>query len=206
MFTKIKNFFRPPTAELTFCTGKTIFFRAPDGVKVGHRANFIARLPEGQEFGAVIQVINYDKEKKLYSGFIEQPLDANKFLSSVLDLPFEDRRITPRLDKLLRVLSPQIPGYSAMTRNVSSTGLCFCLNQPFPIGTLIELEMDLDASGTQPLKLRVEIRWAAPDTVGNQHLVGGKFLSITPAQRRALNHFLEGLVSGASKVEGGLPR
>jgi hypothetical protein len=200
VFTKIKNFFKPPTAELTFCIGKTIFFRAPAGVKVGARANFIARLPEGQEFGAVIQVIDFDAQQKLYSGFVEQPADANKFLSSVLDLPFENRRITPRIDKMLRVLSPHIPGYAAMTRNVSSTGLCLVLGEAFPIGTLVELEMDLDASGTEPLKLRVETRWSAPDsTNGKQHLVGGKFLSITPAQRRALNHFLEGLISGSTR-------
>jgi hypothetical protein len=193
MFNKLKNIFRPPVAELKFCTGRTIFFYANSGVKVGHKSNFIARLPEGQEFGAVIQVIHFDKEKNLYSGFVEQPQDANKFLSSILELPFEDRRVSDRIEKTLRVLSPQIPGYSAMTRNVSVHGLCFALAAPFPIGTLIDLEMDLDASGTQPLRLRVEIRWAAPDTNGKQHLVGGKFLSITPAGKRALNHFLQGL-------------
>ena len=198
MFRKIKSFFCPAVAELVFCKGDVIYFRVKDKDRPRNigKANFTAKLPEGQEFGAVIRVISYEDDKQLYTGTIEHPTEAMQYVSKLLGLPFEDRRITPRMDRGIKVLSPQLPGYTAMSRNLSETGICLVTTQVYPPGTLLSLEMDLDAAGTAPLRVQVEARWAAHDGAGHgQHLVGGRFLGLTNAQRSLLRGYIGTLIN-----------
>ena len=197
MFQKLKSLFRPPVADLVFCKGEVVYFRLKERPKLGkgNKANFTCKLPEGQEFGAIIQVLTYEEDKGMYTGKLEHPLEAMQYVSKLLGLPFEDRRITPRLDRNIKVLSPQLPGYSAMSRNLSETGICLVTTQIYPAGTLLSLEMDLDAAGILPLRVQVEARWAAHDACGaGQHLIGGRFLGLTNAQRSQLRTYIASLI------------
>lgn len=194
MFRQIKNFFRPPAAEMVFCKGDTVYFRTQDSPRIGQKANFTVKLPEGQVFGAIIRVLSYEPDKGMFTGRVEHPQEANQYLPKLLGLPFEDRRDVPRLDRSIKVLSPQLPGYSAMSRNLSETGICLVTTQPYPPGTILSLEMDLDAAGTRPIRVQVETRWTAQDGHGgNNHLVGGRFLAMTNAQRGQLRGYLSSL-------------
>ena len=192
MFRKLKNFFRPPAAELVFLKGETVYFKTTEKPTIGQKSNFMAKLPEGQTFGAVFLVQSYENDKQLYTAKIEHPKEAMEYLPKLLGLPFEDRRDQERIDRSIKVLSPQLPGYSAMTRNLSETGICLVTTKPYPQGTILSLQMDLDAAGTHPLRVQVEARWSALDSTdhGAQHLVGGRFLAMTNAQRGQLRHYL----------------
>ena len=188
MFRQIKNFFIPPIAELVFLKGEVVYFRTSERPRVGQKANFTAKLPEGQVFGAVLFVLSYEEDKRMYTARVEHPKESMQYLPKLLGLPFEDRRDRERLDRSIKVLSPQLPGYSAMTRNLSETGICLVTTKPYPQGTILSLEMDLDAAGNQTMRVQVEARWSAIDSSegGAKHLIGGRFLAMTNAQRGQL--------------------
>jgi len=190
LFDKLKRLFRPATVGLVFLKGGEIYFRCDQDYPVGKKINVTAKLPEGQEFGAIIRVTGIDEELDLHIGVLEQPKEAMKHLPNVLPLPFNDRRIQPRTERAVRVLSPQVVGYAAMSRNISEEGMCLVVGQPVASGTTMNLEMDVDAAGNQTLRLQMEARWCAKDGAGGKHLVGGRFLALTMAQRSALRGFL----------------
>ena len=174
--------------ELVFCAGETLHFRCKHALSPGQVRHVRARLPEGQMFAAKLEIRSLDASGKLYVGRLIQPLDAIPHLRRLLPLPFEDRRISPRIEHTVRVMSPQIQGYSAMTRDVSVEGLCLVLSHMLPVGTALQLEVDLV---DEPLRFEMEIRWVAPDLLSGNHLVGGRFRALTRHQLNALKGFLQ---------------
>ncbi len=177
--------------ELVFCAGETIHFRCKRNLTQGQIKKVRAKLPEGQIFGARLQVVSQDAKGELYIGRLLHPLDAIPHLTRLLPLPFEDRRTTPRIERTVRVMSPQIEGYSAMTRDVSMEGLCLVLGQVVSVGSTIQLEIDLDSASDQPLRLELETRWVAPDLLTGKHLVGGRFQAVSGRLRSALKGYLQ---------------
>jgi hypothetical protein len=190
----IKNFFKPPEVTLVFCKGSTVYFKTEGSPQIGKKFNATAKMPEGQSFGAVFFILSWEADYQMFTARVEQPQAANDYLPKLLPLPFEDRRIDPRLDRGVRVLSPQLPGYGAISRNLSENGICLVTTQAYPTGTIISIEMDLDAAGIAPLRLQIETRWTAVDNqkVGH-HLVGGRFLALTNTQRGQLRGYIKSL-------------
>lgn len=194
MFRAIKHFFKPPEVDLMFCKGTTIYFKTAESPQIGKKFNVTAKMPEGQTFGAVLTVLTWEANYQMFTARVEQPLAALDYLPKLLPLPFEDRRHEPRLDRGVRVLSPQLPGYGAISRNLSEDGICLVTTQPYPIGTIISIEMDLDAAGIAPLRLQIEARWSANDgEKAGHHLVGGRFLALTNSQRSQLRTYISSL-------------
>jgi hypothetical protein len=179
--------------ELVFCAGDTLHFRCSRDLPYDKVARVRAKLPEGQMFGAKIHVHTIDEKTDLHVGRLLEPVHAIPHLKHLLPLPFENRRAVPRIERKVRVLSPQIEGYSCLTRDLSSEGICLVMSHVVPPGTAMQLEMDLDTGHAgQPVRFDVETRWAAPDLFSNNHLVGGCFQTINNRQRQLLKSFLAG--------------
>ncbi len=191
MFGFLKNLGKPPQAELVAYEDGVIHFRCAAQLAPEKRVNLHCRLPEGEEFGAVVEVMAHYPQTGLYTGFVDQPKDANKFLAMLLPVPFQERRKSPRIRKRVRLLSRDIPGYKSMTENISADGFCTLLEGPIEAERLVEVELDLDQAGLRPMQLQVLVRWCAATPEGRQHLVGCEFHKLSNSHRHTITKFLE---------------
>ncbi|MBT9588826.1 PilZ domain-containing protein [bacterium] len=190
MLRELLGSLRATRIELVFCAGEILHFRCSTAMSAGKVKKVRAKLPEGQIFGAKVEFISFDEKSQLFKGRLIEPKEAVIHLRGLLPLPFEDRRASPRIERTVRVLSPQLEGFSALTRDISSQGLCLVLGQVFPMGTRLQIEMDLDPSDPYPVRFDLETRWMAPDLVTGKNLVGGLFMTMTQRQRNALKVYL----------------
>jgi Tfp pilus assembly protein PilZ len=75
--------------------------------------------------------------------------------------------------------------------NLSSGGLCATLAEPIPIGTDLEIDIQLvfdDDRRSEPLRLPGRIVWCT--AVGKRHQIGVRFLSIDSEKAEDLTMFL----------------
>lgn len=190
MFKFLKNLGRPPQAELVAYEDGVIHFRCESQLTPQKRVNLHCRLPEGEEFGALVEVMAHFPQTGLYTGFVDQPKDANKFLAMLLPVPFQERRKSPRIRKRVRILSRDIPGYKSMTENISEDGFCTLLEGDLEPERMMDVELDLDQAGLKPMQLQVVVRWCA-STEGKKHLVGCEFHRLSRGHRHTISKFLE---------------
>lgn len=190
MLKELLGSLRATPIDLIFCAGDVIHFKCASSLSQGKVRKVRARLPEGQMFGAKVEVLDQDQKTMLYKGRLVEPIEAVAHLRGLLPLPFEDRRVSPRIERVVRVLSPQLQGFSAMTRDISMQGLCLVVGQVIPIGAKLQVEMDLDASSPHPVRFDLESRWSAPDLLSGKNLVGGLFLMMNQRQRTVLRNYL----------------
>ncbi len=190
MLKELLGSLRAVPVDLVFCAGDLLHFKCNSSLTQGKTRKVRARLPEGQMFGAKIEVISQDEKTRLYKGRLIEPIAAVAHLRGLLPLPFEDRRVAPRIERTVRVLSPQLEGFSALTRDISLQGLCLVVSQVLTLGAKIQVEMDLDASSPHPVRFDLETRWSAPDLLTGKNLVGGCFLTMNQRQRTVLKNYL----------------
>lgn len=190
MLKDILGSLRSAPIDLVFCVGDILHFKCAKSLTQGKACKVKARLPEGQIFGARIEVLDQDTKSLLYQGRLLEPLEAITHLRCLLPLPFEDRRHSPRIERTVRVLSPQLEGFSALTRDISLQGLCLVVSQSLSVGSKLQLEMDLDPSSPHPIRFDVEARWSAADLISDKNLVGGCFLTLSHRQRSVLKNYL----------------
>ena len=190
MLKELLGSLRAVPVDLVFCAGDLLHFKCNSSLSQGKVRKVRARLPEGQMFGAKIEVISQDEKTRLYKGRLLEPVAAVAHLRGLLPLPFEDRRVSPRIERTVRVLSPQLEGFSALTRDISLQGLCLVVGQVLTLGSKLQVEMDLDASSPHPVRFDLELRWSAPDLLTGKNLVGGCFLTMNQRQRTVLKNYL----------------
>lgn len=198
MFGFLKNLGRPPRAELLYYEDGVIHFRCPSTLAPKKKVNLQCLLPDGETFGGIIQVMQHDRDRELYTGFMEHPQNANQFLAQLLPVPFQDRRRGPRLRGRVRLTSRDLPGYKSMTENVSLHGFCTLIEGPLAPDRIMDIELDLDVSGIRPMQLQVRVCWCASS--GPRHyLVGCSFEKMTRGNRQQIEKFLENLGQLAPK-------
>lgn len=105
------------------------------------------------------------------------------------------------LDAEIRFGDLRIP---ARSRNVSSGGMCFTLDEPLPVGCEVELSMALvfeEEVFSEPLNVRARVVWCT--RLGDKLQVGTCFVGLTNEDRDYLEMFLrylkEGEQSGADE-------
>jgi hypothetical protein len=191
MLRQLLGSLRATRIELVFCAGDILHFRCSSSLTTGKVKKVRAKMPEGQIFAAKVEFLSFDEKTQLFRGRLIEPQEAIVHLRGLLPLPFEDRRVSPRVERTVRVLSAQVEGFSALTRDISEQGLCLVLNQVFPMGTRLQVEMDLDPSDPHPIRFDMETRWLAPDLLTGKNLVGGLFVTMTKRQRTSLINYLK---------------
>lgn len=189
MLKKLLGALRTTQIDLVFCAGELLHFRCSTPLGLGPKS-VRARLPEGQAFRCRVDVQRQDPKTQLYVATLLEPKDAVLHLKGLLPLPFEDRRSSPRLERVVRVLSPQVQGYSALTRDISEEGCCLVLGQIVEPGGRLQIELDVDAADNIAMRIEAEARWSAPDLISGKNLLGCRFLNLQPRQRRQLKSFL----------------
>jgi hypothetical protein len=88
------------------------------------------------------------------------------------------------------------------TRNVSSGGICFVIDQSLPRGSDIELEIALmfDAGTvSEALRLRARIVWCTP-VARDKWQVGASFFAVSGESRRYLDLFVKYVKAAEQKA------
>lgn len=99
----------------------------------------------------------------------------------------EPQRVAPRLQVGLRVRSEQIPGFSALTRNLSAQGMQVLTDTPMSVGETIDLALDLDGD-REALVLTAVVRWCKMNPPCRSGLL---FLDMTPESKQSLTEYLQ---------------
>ena len=100
----------------------------------------------------------------------------------------EGLRMAPRVKVRLRVRSVQLPGYTALTIDISRTGMQVEANEPLQVGTELPLIVDFDGDADDvSLSLSAVVRWSQ---LNAPHRAGLQFVNLTPQNSHKLHQFL----------------
>ncbi len=140
------------------------------------------------------------KEAGLYYGTFLAPEEAAAHLAVLLPQPkkFEDQRGAERVERHLRVSSPGIPNYQAISQDLSLTGVKLRTDHPMEVGSQFECQIEFDDSSMSRLNVTCEVRWSRP--YQGKALVGAQFLDLMPGTRARLAYFIKAL----TEVERGV--
>lgn len=115
------------------------------------------------------------------------------------DLGQQGRR-SVRLPISLRVMSRELPGFGAVTNDLSLHGVRLTCHGAVRQGTAVFLNMESDVASVQSLTAKARCIWSRELTQSKgQHLAGFEFFDLTPAQLDNLEKFHKSL---AGRLKG----
>ncbi len=156
-----------------------------------------------QQMQATIRVISYVKEQDLYEAEYLSPQEAIPYLIQLFPPPNQapqEKRRSIRVKRGLRILSPYIPGFQALSIDISTTGLKLCCNGILEPGTHLTMRIELDKARVAALELEGEVRWHLATGRPNEFLMGIMFINLTHTQSAILEEYIDQL----SQVEEGV--
>lgn len=159
-----------------------------------------------ETFDAEITIINKGQlaEKKyLYKARFsnENTPELRKFYQYLKDVEntqlkelvdYHDRRGYYRLNRILPVVSKNLKGYKALTKDISCGGLQFTCGGGIKKGDIIPLKLDLDDYHAEPLPLMGEVLWVDESMPGETR-VGLRFVELSDDQKKLLYDYIEGI-------------
>ncbi len=107
-------------------------------------------------------------------------------------LPFKPmvrREATPRNSErvacCLRLASPDLPGFTALSLDLSQTGLQLRSRGSVALGSVIRLRLDAHLTEWESLHLSARVAWHLAESDGG-HLLGVEFVDLDPETRQRL--------------------
>ena len=102
----------------------------------------------------------------------------------------EERRRAPRIDRrlMMRYRSPASGKTQWMVsplRDISAMGIRFIGDTGFPVGTVLEVQMQLPMT-TKPLTVMARVVWLRGGTGGKMAEHGVEFIDLTPPARQQI--------------------
>jgi hypothetical protein len=99
-----------------------------------------------------------------------------------------------RLDCHLRVMSPDLPGYSGVSLDLSSTGLQLETHSAVPVGKVVRLRLETHISEMEWIEVRARVAWSRQDG-RKTYRCGLQFQDVTPELRAQLDELERYLVA-----------
>lgn len=136
----------------------------------------------------------------LYFGIFLKPQQALAYLPSLLPAPQPptDKRGAKRIERALRVSSPRLPRYLALSVDLSSSGVKLRAEGPMPPGDEFEAQIEFDDTVAAHITVLLKVAWCRSDA--DKYLVGASFLRMPKATAARLAYFLDDL----STIEKGV--
>lgn len=100
-----------------------------------------------------------------------------------------DQRLEPRSRRQFQVMSPDIPGYKAITSDVSRSGLRLQVPEALAAGARLRLTLRFDDFAYEDVSVTAEVLWTTART--NDHLAGVRFIDLTDAARDTIGAYLD---------------
>ena len=141
-----------------------------------------------------VEVCSYDPSRQLYRGEV---LDTARTLAR-WNIP---ARGTSRLSQSVRVSSPGLPNFFALTEDLSAGGLRLLTDTALAIGTVLEMSVDLDDPAIPSIRLTGEVRWSARKPDGSFHS-GVSYVGIERGHYRTLERYINDRLAVQRRVHG----
>lgn len=139
------------------------------------------------EFQVEVEVVSFDAREDAYRAKVADEV-------FVLDAMRLERRREFRLNESLRVTSSDLPGYEAITEDLSLSGARLALKKPIKEGDYGVLTLHFQSAVIPDLELRFECRWCAEKSDQSYHC-GIKFMSLERAHKQAIKRFIENRIA-----------
>ncbi|MCA9790858.1 MAG: PilZ domain-containing protein [Candidatus Eremiobacteraeota bacterium] len=137
-----------------------------------------AKTPRGR-VRARLDIQSYDPAQQLYRAKVE---DGGQLLP--------ERREDDRLDRVMRVVSHQLPGFTCTTEDISTGGCRIVVTSHLEVGTRLTLSLDLDDANLPAIVSQAEVCWCA-QKVNDRFHAGVRFVDMGSAERGMLARFIE---------------
>jgi hypothetical protein len=180
MLEVIKRLLFTPEVDYVDYDDGLLVFRArktlkPETGKVNLRMSF-------GTVAAFIELQSFEDEAKLYRA---------KLLNYeiVLDNLSQDRRGDLRLPRVMRVTSPELPGYAGTTEDISLKGARVATTGPLEKDLEISLKIELDDPEIPPMSVLADVRWTARRLDEGYHS-GLQFLGLDRNQKRTIERYV----------------
>lgn len=196
LFSKL---FGPPEIELrTFNPDDdSILFSTPKNLSVGeHDAQ--AKVGD-HKMRCRVKVESL--QAGLHYGQFLEPKAAREHLAVLLPKPLihrEERRSAKRIKRGLRVNSPRIPRFVAITSDFSASGCKLKTEGPMGVGDQFDAEIEFDDASLSRMDILCKVVWCRRE--GEQHLVGVAFENLSKAAASRISLFVQDI----SRVEPGV--
>ncbi|MBI3928376.1 MAG: PilZ domain-containing protein [Armatimonadetes bacterium] len=188
---------KKPVVEVVDYAKGLVYFRCLNVALEKGLTEATAHLPDGEVVEAELEVLDCDNADYIYSGRVRQPLTLGmklaKHFPPALDevKPWYEKREITRLDKVLMVMSPQLPGFKAVTYDITIAGVRLDCDGKLEPDTQIQLRMDFDDHRMQPLQMTGRTVWCRIKPASNKFWVGVKLDPIADGERERLATYLE---------------
>lgn len=181
-----------PVIELVEFTDGLLAFRCDRSLPF-EAVNVSASTDLGPIAGRV-DVCSYDASQRLYRAEVH---DTARTLAK-WNIP---ARGTSRLKQSLRVSSPQLPNFFALTEDVSVSGIRVLTDSPLQVGLLLEMSLDLDDPAVPTIRLSGEVRWSSRKADGTYHS-GVRFVGIERGHHRTVERYVSERLAVQRRVHG----
>ncbi len=194
LFKKLFSGFAPsvPAIELVEFTDGLLAFRCERPLPF-EAMNVSATTDLGPIAGRV-DICSYDDSQRLYRAEVH---DTARTLAKWNIAA----RGTARLNQSLRVSSPQLPTYFALTEDVSVSGIRVLTDLPLQVGLSLEMSLDLDDPAVPTIRLSGEVRWSSRKADGLFHS-GVRFVGIERGQHRTIERYVSERLAVQRRVHG----
>lgn len=181
-----------PVIELIEFTDGLLAFRCERSLPFD-----VVRVSATTDLGLIagrVDVCSYDASQRIYRGEVH---DTARTLAK-WNVP---ARGTSRLNQSLRVSSPQLPNYFALTEDVSVSGIRVVTELPLQVGLPLEMSLDLDDPAVPTIRLSGEVRWSSRKANGTFHS-GVRFVGIERGQHRTVERYVTERLAVQRRVHG----
>lgn len=216
------SFFRSKTVQCFAYEAGVLYFQSTHVLPVAKSHSVEAELPvrEGDNLLKIKLKIRVEEEhpesalwnkrttdlygqpsKHFYSGTVESPREAIPHLERLLEgvpQPQELRR-HQRVEKRLRAVSPELPGFRGTVTDLSSGGLGMLIDAPRERGILLRFEIDFEEQRLGRMELQGRICWCRPDPEGG-YRIGVQFEGLSEDSQWHLRQVLEKLLAAEPGV------
>lgn len=150
-------------------------FTAPMRLGLGDMLDLTLDVPGLGRTAIPITIVARDGD--LYTAEVHAELPARQHLfaqfgttdaedDKVVAVPEQDRRRQPRFRTICQVRSRLLPGFQALTWDLTPEGVRLQAREPLPVDTELVLDLDLDDDVVGVLRLPARVIWSGPRQEG----------------------------------------
>ncbi|MBT9587410.1 PilZ domain-containing protein [bacterium] len=102
-------------------------------------------------------------------------------------------RRSQRLPNSLKVMGRELPGFVAVTVDISQHGVRINCQGILKVGLVVNLTLESDMASFENLQMRARTIWSWENKDGKGYLAGLEFIDLTPAQQDNLEQYCKSL-------------
>lgn len=143
--------------DLVELSERQLVFRSAKKFKDGSRVTVRVAIPPGSNNLAKLDVMVQSSRPHADEGFVY----VSRLVEGAVGETVTGERLrgAARKELSIRVRSPQLPGFRAMTLDVSATGLQIEVDANVAVGSMVTLTMEFDRHDLAPITTPAEVRW-----------------------------------------------